>query len=110
MFGGCISVNFGGAIRYKLRWIIVYVTAAYVQAFELYNTNPSAPFKGSPVNAADPYLPLDYELLLRAEGEKESRVAHDTYSFGLTVPRYNLELFQSGENCQLHNRNRRFII
>lgn len=46
---------------------------------------------------SDPYIPLDYELLVRGKGEEELRVVHDTYSFGMTVPQYNLELFQSGE-------------
>lgn len=47
---------------------------------------------------SDPYIPLDYELLVRGEGEEKPRVVHDTYCFGMTVPQYNLELFQSGEN------------
>lgn len=48
------------------------------------------------MKSSDPYVPLDYELLVRGEGEETPRVVYDTYSFGMTVPQYNLELFQSG--------------
>lgn len=52
------------------------------------------------MKSSDAYVPLDYELLVRGEGEEFPRVVYDTYSFGMTVPQYNLELFQSGEVVQ----------
>ena len=68
-----------------------------MQAFEIYTTDPSASSRGPAVKDSDPYVPLDYELLVRGEAEESPRVVYDTYSFGMTVPQYNLELFQSGE-------------
>ena len=68
----------------------------YAQAFEIYTTDPSAASRGPAVKSSDPYVPLDYELVQRIGDNKEPKIVHDTYAFGLTVPRYNLELFQSG--------------
>lgn len=55
------------------------------------------------MKGSDPYVPLDYELLVKGQGEEKPRVVYDTYSFGMTVPQYNLELFQSGATLILHS-------
>ncbi|CDJ43321.1 1,4-alpha-glucan branching enzyme, putative [Eimeria tenella] len=77
--------------------------ARAASAFEMYTTDPSASSRGCPVKSSDPYVPLDYELLVRGEGEETPRVVYDTYSFGMTVPQYNLELFQSGSCWHVDN-------
>ncbi|KAL8451608.1 hypothetical protein Emag_002651 [Eimeria magna] len=76
-------------------------TTASVQAFEIYKTDPSASSRGPAVKSSDAYIPLDYELLVK-DGEN-TRVVHDAYCFGLTVPQYNLELFQSGSCWHVDN-------
>lgn len=73
------------------------------KAFEIYTTDPSASSRGPAVKNSDPYVPLDYELLVRGESEESPRVVYDTYSFGMTVPQYNLELFQSGSCWHVDN-------
>ncbi|OEH79714.1 hypothetical protein cyc_01802 [Cyclospora cayetanensis] len=74
-----------------------------VVAFEIYTTDPSAASRGPPVKNSDPYVPLDYELLVKRDGEETSHVVHDTYCFGMVVPQYNLELFQSGSCWHVDN-------
>ncbi|CDJ47283.1 1,4-alpha-glucan branching enzyme, putative [Eimeria brunetti] len=73
------------------------------RAFEIYTTDPAASSKGPAVKSSDPYVPLDYELLVRGDAEESPRVVYDTYSFGMTVPQYNLELFQSGSCWHVDN-------
>ncbi|KAL8445499.1 hypothetical protein Emed_005580 [Eimeria media] len=73
----------------------------FQKAFEIYKTDPSASTRGPAVKSSDAYIPLDYELIVK-EGEN-TRVMHDAYCFGLTVPQYNLELFQSGSCWHVDN-------
>lgn len=35
---------------------------------------------------------------MQFEGGRETQVVYDTYNFGITVPEYNLKLFQSGDS------------
>ncbi|KAL8436082.1 hypothetical protein Efla_002072 [Eimeria flavescens] len=73
----------------------------FQKAFEIYTTDPSATSRGPAVKSSDPYVPLDYELIVK-DGES-TRIVHDAYCFGMTVPQYNLELFQSGSCWHVDN-------
>ncbi|EPR58780.1 1,4-alpha-glucan-branching enzyme [Toxoplasma gondii GT1] len=60
---------------------------------------------GEILESDDSPVTFKYELLCVYEGDEtnEERVAHDTYNFGVLLPRFDLELFQSGSCWHVDN-------
>ncbi|CBZ55474.1 GlgB (EC 2.4.1.18), related [Neospora caninum Liverpool] len=66
-------------------------------------TEPVKP--GEALRSEDSPVAFKYDLLCVYEGDEtnEERVAHDTYTFGVLLPRFDLELFQSGSCWHVDN-------